>query len=88
MIVRTHPNFDKHFKKRIKPYPKLVIKFQERIDAFLANPRDPILKDHQLTGDKSGFRSFSVTGNYRVTYEKITKDEVILMDIGTHPQVY
>ena len=88
MLVRHHPRFDVHYKKRIAPLVGLNRKFKERMNLFLLNPQHPVLKDHPLKGSRNLFRAFSITGDLRVIYRRINKDEVILMDVGSHNQVY
>lgn len=87
MDVHYHKNFLKHFKLRIKPHSQMVIKFQTRLQLFINDSTNPILKDHQLIGPKSYRRAFSVTEDIRVVYQKVD-DGVLLMDIGSHNQVY
>lgn len=82
-----HRQFLKHYKKRIQSNSKLRSKYDERLKRWIINKNDPILKDHNLTGDKTGYRAFWITGNIRVTY-KILENEIELYDIGTHNQVY
>lgn len=79
--------FRKHLTRRIAGTPSLRNKFDTRLTLFLDNPRNPLLNDHTLKGDQSGRRSFSITGDIRVIYRK-TDDTIILLDIGTHNQVY
>ena len=55
---------------------------------FLDNPTYPLLNDHALKGDQSGRRSFSITGDIRVIYRKMDESTVLLLDIGSHNQVY
>lgn len=87
MNIKYHKNFIKHFKLRIEPNPKLDKRFQERLNLFVENRNNPILADHQLTGDKTEFRAFSLTGDIRVVYKELAK-EIILYDVGSHNQVY
>lgn len=87
MIIFRHKNFRKHFKSRILQNKKLVARFQERLEQFIENPQNPILKDHQLTGDMKEYRAFSVAGDVRVCY-KIYGITIELYDIGSHNQVY
>ena len=87
MQIKYHKNFQKSFKKRIAPYPKLVAQFQKHLTLFIENPENPTLKDHKLVGQKLNLRAFSVTGDIRVVYKKV-KDELWLFDIGSHNQVY
>ena len=87
MNIEVHPHFRKNYRKRIFTNSKLVDKVKERIALFSNNPKSPLLKDHQLTGDMKGYRAFSVTGDIRIVYFR-EDDTVWLFDIGTHNQVY
>jgi addiction module RelE/StbE family toxin len=85
--IKFSKYFEKSFKKRILPSPSLSKKFAERLKLFQTNPKDPLIRDHALTGTKIGKRAFSITGDYRVVYGE--KDGVLIFyDIGTHNQVY
>jgi len=88
MKIERHPNFKKSYKKRIANNPQLVKKTEERIILFQNDRTDPILKDHQLTGARNAFRAFRVTGDIRIIYLPVSGDHIILIDIGTHNQVY
>lgn len=88
MNVYFHKNFRKAYNLRVKSNINLDKRFQERLKLFKENSKNPILKDHALTGSKLGYRAFSVTGDIRIVYEKIDNDNVVFYDIGTHNQVY
>lgn len=88
MKVKFYPGFKKSYNSRIANNKKLVLQTEERIEFFKFNPRDSILKDHGLTGAKRKLRAFSVTGDIRIVYLPVSKDEVIFIDIGSHNQVY
>jgi len=83
-----HKSFLISLRKRILPNKALCIKFSERVKRFEFDRTDPILKDHALIGKKSGYRAFSVAGDVRVVYKMIETDTALLVDIGTHNQVY
>lgn len=87
MNIKYNGIFIKHYRKRIVFNPSLVSQFDERVCIFLKNPHDPVLKSHMLKGKKSGFRSFSITGDMRVIYQLIG-NTIYFFDIGTHNQVY
>lgn len=87
MIVQRHKQFLKSYHRRIISQSAIDRKFEERLKLFLQDPKDPILKDHGLTGKKKTFRAFSITGDIRVVY-KIEGNIIRLYDIGTHNQVY
>lgn len=80
-----HGYFEKDFKKLPQ---NIRDAFLERIHLFSINPYDPILKDHALKGHLIGKRSFSVTGDIRVIYRYIDETTVLLLQIGSHNQVY
>jgi mRNA-degrading endonuclease YafQ of YafQ-DinJ toxin-antitoxin module len=88
ITIRKHPIFTKHYRKRILSHPALHRRFKERFAWFCDNPHNPVLTDHPLKGDKSGKRAFSITGDIRVIYTGSLEKEIVLLDIGTHNQVY
>lgn len=86
MNLRFHKRFDKR-------YEKLTSKLQAKVDVaikhFVIDPFDYSLKNHALTGEMLGKRAFSVTGDYRVVFEEYNHYAlVLLLDVGTHNQVY
>lgn len=87
MRIHYHKNFIKSYKKRISTNSSLASKFKERLDLFIKDQANPILKDHALKGKKFSYRAFSITGDIRVIYEKVDGD-ILLCDIGSHNQVY
>lgn len=88
MKIELHPAFEKSYKNRIANNSKLVAQVAIRLELFVQDPHSPSLKDHALTGSKKSFRSFSITGDVRVVYLRISADHILLLDIGTHNQVY
>ncbi|MDZ7586540.1 MAG: type II toxin-antitoxin system mRNA interferase toxin, RelE/StbE family [Patescibacteria group bacterium] len=80
--------FLKHFEKRIILDQRLSKKFNLRIKQFSINEKSHFLKDHQLKGSKKHLRSFSITGDIRILYQNLGKNNYLLVDIGTHNQVY
>ena len=83
-----HKQFLKNFKSRISHDKKLNIQFKTRLDIFLNDPKNLLLKDHGLTGTKLGYRSFSINGDLRVIYVYQSETKIVLVDIGSHNQVY
>ena len=55
---------------------------------FIANRKNPLLRDHKLIGTLEGLRVFSVAGDLRVIYIKENGESVTFIDIGTHNQIY
>ena len=87
MKIHYHKNFIKSYKRRILHNVLLDKKFQERLKLFINDQTNSTLRDHALKGKKSNCRAFSITGDIRVIYEE-AGDGVLLLNIGTHNQVY
>lgn len=86
MKIQFHKNFERAFKKLPK---KLKEKTIVAIQKFSKNPFDKILRNHPLQGRLSGKRAFSVTGDMRVIFEEQENYIlVIMLDVGTHNQIY
>jgi len=79
--------FQKHFDLRVKSRTNLVKRFHERVNLFIKDPSNPILKNHQLKGEKSQLKAFSITGDIRITYF-VKGEDVYFIDVGSHNQVY
>lgn len=88
MKIRLYRGFKKVYKLRIAFDKKLIAQTGKRIALFKTDSDNPILKDHGLVGAKKGLRAFSITGDIRLVYLPVSKEEVILIDIGSHNQVY
>ncbi len=88
MKIRLYRGFKKAYKLRIVSDKQLVTKTAQRIALFKSDPKNPTLKDHGLIGAKKELRAFSITGDIRLVYLPVSKEEVIFIDIGSHNQVY
>ena len=74
-IVRD-PGFKKAYQKKIKT------------DDNLKNPFSKQLRTHKLTGTLKVLWAFSVDYDTRVIFSFLTDDEILLIDIGSHDEVY
>jgi mRNA-degrading endonuclease YafQ of YafQ-DinJ toxin-antitoxin module len=54
---------------------------------FAANPKDPLLRTHKLTGDLDRYWAFSVDDDLRVMF-RWQGDEAFLLNLGSHDEVY
>ena len=53
------------------------------------NPFHPSLRIHALSGKLTGLHSVSINLSYRITLEiMITEKEIILVNVGSHDEVY
>ncbi len=84
-ITRTS-RFKKNYQTRIQS-EQLRLAVAEALRLFVEAPDAPTLRNHMLSGSMHGLAAFSVTDDIRIVY-LATKKCVILLDIGTHQEVY
>jgi len=80
--------FKRIYKKKAKNNDELKKRFWHAVELFSKNPFDPRLRTHKLTGKLEGLWAFSVSYDCRVVFKFINEDEVLLVDIGGHNEVY
>lgn len=81
--------FHKTFKKRYNKVPfKIRNQFEERLRVFEKDLSNPLLNNHQLTGDRKGEWSINITGNWRAIYVWRDKETIVFIDIDTHSELY
>ena len=83
--VITTSQFRHHYKERIAQNEPLVKRFQDSLHAFLDDPAS--VRVHALTDKMTGKFAFDVAPDCRVVFRE-NEEKVILVDIGTHAQVY
>ncbi len=88
MEVSFSSSFKRAFKKRIKGNGNLEAKFWQKLEQFTVDPFDPGLKTHKLSGKLKEFWSFSVDYDERVLFYFIEDEKAVLVDIGSHDEVY
>lgn len=91
-IVLT-PKFKRSFSKFVKRNAKLQQQIEETLNKMESDLFDPSLGTHKLCGELDGFQSCSCGYDCRIVFsvqqDKITKTEtIVLLDIGTHDEVY
>lgn len=75
--------------KFIKKHPELHNQYQKTLELLELNPYHPSLRLHSLQGRLSGLSSVSINMGYRIVLELIITDkDIILVDVGSHDQVY
>ena len=80
--------FKRSYRKRVRNSPNLKKKFWEKMDLFLANPFSTQLRTHKLSGRLAGLWAFSVEDDCRVVFEFVSGNRVLLVDVGSHEEVY
>lgn len=81
-------DFKKSYRKKTNNYPQLKNKFWERIELFLNDPFNPILRTHKLSGKLKGSWAFSINNEHRVIFEFISNNKIMFIDFGTRDEVY
>lgn len=84
MIIKLHKDFEKQYRKLRESEKK---KFKRRRDLFLENEFHPMLNNHALKGNYSGYRSINISGDLRAVYQKEGKI-VTFVTIGSHSDLY
>ena len=81
--------FKRSYKKRIADDVVLKKKFWNSLEVFVKQPHDARLKTHKLTGKLQGLWAFSVAYDCRVIFKFLNDTKtVLLIDIGSHDEVY
>ncbi len=82
-------HFTRAARKFVKRHPELKKKVALILRDLEKDPFQPHLACHHLGGKQTGVQAVSVTDSYRITMTVIiTKKEIILLDIGSHDEVY
>jgi mRNA interferase YafQ len=83
------PHFTRAAKKFAKSHPELRKKVASILRDLEKDPFQPHLDYHNLGGKYKGIQAISITDNYRITMTiLITQKEILLLDIGSHDEVY
>lgn len=82
-----------HFTRAAKKFAKRHAELKKKLAGILRDlekdPFQPHLDYHHLGGKQAGIQAVSITDSYRITMTVIiTKKEIILLDIGSHDEVY
>ena len=87
--LTTTAFFDRRVCKFLIKHPNLRPRFIETMKQLSADPFQPGLRLHPLTGKLQGMQAVSFTYSYRITLTlQITEHEILLLDIGSHDEVY
>lgn len=87
--VATPEPFLRQARKFFKKHPDLRPRFAAVFEALKLDPFQPSLGLHPLTGKLAGCHAVRLTYSYRITLAiMVTEKEIILLDIGSHDEVY
>ncbi|MHC5740706.1 MAG: type II toxin-antitoxin system RelE/ParE family toxin [Nostoc sp.] len=93
MEVVWSSGFKRSFRKITKKNPQLKNQIVNVLRLLADNPFTPSLKSHKLTGNLAGLWSCSVVYDCRIIFnlsedEKLLEMVILLIDIGSHDEVY
>jgi len=76
-------------RKFLKKHPEVRGQYRKTLELLEFNPYHPTLRLHSLQGNLSGLSSVSINISYRIVLELIIEgNEILLINIGKHEQVY
>jgi addiction module RelE/StbE family toxin len=85
----TTQHFERRARKFLRRHPELRSVLSTTLENLRQDPFEPSLRLHSLTGKLAGIQTVSLTYNYRLTLTvQITEQEIVLLDIGSHDEVY
>ncbi|MCX7736526.1 MAG: type II toxin-antitoxin system mRNA interferase toxin, RelE/StbE family [Candidatus Kapabacteria bacterium] len=84
-----HNSFRKAFKK-LSINNDLKVRIIQTLELLQINPFDRRLKTHKLHGELKNLYACSIDFDYRIvfSFSKTESNTIILVDIGTHNEVY
>lgn len=93
MILTTDSKFKRSFKRLVKKTPQLQDKILAVLEILSNDPFTPALKSHKLTGQLEGLWACSVAYDCRIVFAfkqdpETGEDLIVLIDIGSHDEVY
>jgi mRNA interferase YafQ len=85
--------FRRAFKRLIKKQPSIQVKVIATLECLADDPFDPSLKTHKLKGELKGLWACTVEYDCRIifSFQEIvgeTESALMMIDIGTHDDVY
>lgn len=81
--------FKRIYKSWSKKHPDLVETFRNKLELFENDPFYPSLRTHSLSGILKGLWASWINYDYRFVFKFVErKKKVLLVDIGTHDEVY
>ncbi|MBU4320560.1 MAG: type II toxin-antitoxin system mRNA interferase toxin, RelE/StbE family [Thermodesulfovibrionales bacterium] len=85
--------FERAFKRALRNQPHLQKDIEDTLKLLIHNPFAPQLQTHKLKGKLAGSWACSAGYDLRIIFdfvksEKQKEDDIFLIEIGTHDEVY
>ena len=74
-------------RKFLRKHPEIHSQYRKTLQLLELDPYHPVLRLHSLEDRLKGLSSVSINMSYRIVLE-IRGEEIILINIGSHDQVY
>lgn len=86
-------SFKRAYKSLIRKHPELKSKTENTLRLLAENPFNPSLQTHKLKGQLAGSWACTVEYDCRIVFDFIENsesgdEEILLLDIGSHDEVY
>ena len=73
----------------MRKHPQIHNQYRKTLELLELDPYHPSLRLHSLEGRLKGLSSVSINISYRIVLElEIQDEEIVLINIGNHDQVY
>lgn len=87
--IVTPDQFLRQARKFFRKHPDLKARFAKVVQDLQNDPFNPQLELHPLSGRLAGLYAIRLTYSYRITLTlMVSEKEIILLDIGSHDEVY
>ena len=84
MIVQNI-HYSKKFIKELQKLPKQIVKLTIKKETiFKENPLHPSLRLHELHRKLSSLWSISISGGYRIIFERMKNGDILFISVGKH----
>ena len=82
-------SYIKRAKKFLRKHPEIHNQYRKTLELLELDPYHPSLRLHALEGRLKDLSSVSINMSYRIVLElEIRGKEIILINVGSHDQVY
>lgn len=87
--IRLSESYKKRLRKFIQTHKDMAVRYEKTIRILQENSHHPSLHLHRFKGAMSEYYSISINIEYRIIMNfMIVGEVIILLDIGTHDEVY
>jgi addiction module RelE/StbE family toxin len=93
MQLAWSPTFSRAFKRLVRQNPQLRPQIENTLQQLVQDPFYPSLRTHRLKGELSGKWSCSIDYSNRIVFKFVknlssSEDEILLLALGSHDEVY